>query len=238
MWAAIPSPPDEFFHEPATFDLTAEEAHFVAGRIRVSHPDSLLADAASDPGAADTADWPWETSLTVISPAAAESVRHAHNVSELTLGPQLVYNLLLARRARVDLDRHTETLEDDLIAQLELWSEKIAYRRDELLDWVDDLDEFWRFLELDGPVRPGTKSFITNMMVEAARDPYGLASNAGVADQITLRERRLKGARARLTNRAALEAWNGQTFGGQLDFRWGVARNYLADLASALRAPD
>ena len=43
----------------------------------------------------------------------------------------------------------------------------------------------------------------------------------------------LKGKRARLANRGALENWNRQPVGGQLDYRWQVTKSYLADIAAA-----
>jgi hypothetical protein len=44
----------------------------------------------------------------------------------------------------------------------------------------------------------------------------------------------LKGKRARLANRAALENWNQQPVGGQFDYRWPITQSYLADLAASM----
>lgn len=46
----------------------------------------------------------------------------------------------------------------------------------------------------------------------------------------------MKGKRARLAHRAALENWNQTAAGGQFGYRWSIARNYLAEIAGALGA--
>lgn len=56
-------------------------------------------------------------------------------------------------------------------------------------------------------------------------------------DLVIQRERRLKAGRARLVNRAAREAWKGESGTGRLDYRWGVTRRLLDDLLSALPDP-
>ena len=64
-------------------------------------------------------------------------------------------------------------------------------------------------------------------------DPSGFPSNESLHAQIRNREIDLKGKRARLGHRSALENWNGAPFGGQLDYRWPIARSYLTDIATA-----
>jgi hypothetical protein len=47
------------------------------------------------------------------------------------------------------------------------------------------------------------------------------------------RELQLKSKRAPLTQRSALENWNGAAFGGQFAYRWGTVKSYLADFHAA-----
>jgi hypothetical protein len=65
-------------------------------------------------------------------------------------------------------------------------------------------------------------------------DPVRFVEDSSLHSEIARRELRLKTSRAMLTHRSALENWNQAPFGGQLNYRWPVARSYLTDIAAAL----
>jgi hypothetical protein len=52
-------------------------------------------------------------------------------------------------------------------------------------------------------------------------------------DLIARRERKLKGALARLSNPRARELWNGSSGLGRLDYRWANAQVMLNDMLRA-----
>ena len=111
MWTALPQPPDDFLNGDLTFDLREEEAHVLVDHIRRRHPGTLLATLCEMPAAAEAANYPWELPINRLPDHLVELLRHAQCFSELTLGPQLVYNVLLARKGREEFGWETHELE-------------------------------------------------------------------------------------------------------------------------------
>ena len=231
-WAQLPEAPDGFMIEDADFDLTTAEAEFLLDHVRQRHPDSLIARYAGS-GVDVNVDYPWNLPRGPATPRLLEVLRHAENFSELTTGPQYVYNLLLAREAQERLGRNTDQLIDAQSELLQDWADAIAQRGDELAEWVDNLDELWLMVGGD-EIHPRTKEFVGDMLRRAMTNPSGLAKDRYVATRIGERESHLKGKRARLANRSALENWNGAPFGGPFVYRWGTVVSYLADLNDAI----
>ena len=234
MWAAIPAPPKNFPYRSSeiTFELEPDEAQVLTEGIRRRHPDSLVAVLSAMPGQTVDVDFPWQLPTDRLPHRLVEVLRHARCFSELTLGPGLVYNVLLAREARTELGLDTEQLEDDQLARLDEWHHLVNRRRAELHTWVVDLPEFWQLLS-GHRIRPTTQHFWTDMVQRAVDDPPRFAEDREVHRSIRGRERQLKSKRARLSHRSALQDWNQQPFGGQLDYRWPITRQYLRDLGAA-----
>ncbi|MCY4423666.1 MAG: DUF6361 family protein [Acidimicrobiaceae bacterium] len=245
MWAAgISEPPEPFLwpmRQPSPqpedgidFDLLPDEARFLTERIRHSQSDSLLAVLSARPGLSlDGIDYPWLVPEPELLPSRlAEVLHHARCFSELTLGPQLVYNLLLAREANQEFRWDTKELEDDQLGRLEGWSRLIRSRQGVLDQWADHPEEFWQILAGYG-ISGTTRHFWNDSIQRAMGDPEGFAKDPMVHSLIRERERRLKSKRARLSYRAALENWHQAPVGGQLDYRWGITKTYLRDLAAA-----
>lgn len=234
MWALLPDAPAGFLSEELSFELSSSEATTLVEHLRYHHPTSLLAVSTSFPTDAAEAAWPWDIPAVRLKGDLKEVLRHARCLSELTAGPQHVYNLLLARRAASELAWDTSDLEDRIIEKLENWALLVDDRHSELQAWVDDLPAFWAFLSPQARITEPTSRFIEQMVRSAAADPRVFAEDVGVHALIGDREIRLKAQRARLGSRTALENWNQQEFGGQLIYRWGTCRSYLADLGAAL----
>ncbi len=232
MWPVDPPVPDDFLQRDITFELDPEEARFLADCIRKHHPDSLLAVLCGTPDLAGGVDYPWDLPTYVLPAALVETLRHARCFSELTVGPQLVYNILVARRARDELHWDTDDLEEDQCSRLDKWSRLIGDRYDDLNSWVTDLSEFWHALAAHR-VGPSTRDFVRKVVKSAVTDPVRFGDDPMVRRHIREREERLKKKRARLTHRAALENWNKEPVGGQLNYRWPVTQSYLADIAAA-----
>lgn len=236
MWAPVPGPPDGFLAGDIAFDLAADEAVFLVDQIRRTCAGSVLAEACRFPGEAADADLPWDLPAHRVSPSLVETLHHARCVSELTLGAQHVYNLLLARRAAAELGWEVSGVTDAVEADLAEWVASIEERSDVLRAWVEDLEGFWGHLARFGSVPAATVAFVSEMVRRASADPEEFIVDPVAHQWIRDREIRLKGTRARLGPRAALETWNQARFGGPLVYRWPIARSYLRDLAGALEA--
>jgi hypothetical protein len=234
MWAPLPDPPEGFLSSEVDFDLTAEEALLLVEHIRHHHPQSLLAEACRFPGEAAQAVWPWDLPIDRLSSRLRESLHHARCMSELTLGAQHLYNLLLARRASSELGWDTSGVTSRVEADLAEWVKLVESRRSDLDGWVDGLDDFWAHLADFDTIPSATVAFVTDLVTRAAADPMAFIEDPHAHRAIRDREVRLKGPRARLGPRAALEIWNQARFGGPLIYRWPTARSYLADLDAAL----
>ena len=232
MWAALPPAPDDFLEAETTFDLSPEEAQVLVDHIRRHQPGSLLAVLCETPEAAKGTDYPWDLTTDTMPPKLVDVLSHARNFSELSAGPQHLYNVLLARRARAELDTETDELETRELDRLEAWSERMGERLDDVRSWVADMPAFWALLN-EHDVSVGAQEFVNAMAERVATDPDGFANDSEVHHRIANRELRLKSKRARLTHRSALEQWNGVGVGGQFDFRWGVTRSYMNDVAAA-----
>ena len=236
MWAPLPPPPEDFLRDPIGFELRSGEAAALVDGIRRTHPETLLASLCSEPDIAAECTYPWDVPKRDWPGEVAETLRHAHCFSELTAGPQYTYNILVARRAREELRRDTDQVEQSQLSQLQDWVELVESRRPELRSWVDDLSAFWELVDRHrrSPVNHGTRSFITDVVKMAVDNPAGFKDNRNFHEEIRLREIQLKGKRARLGSRAALENWNREPVGGQHNYRWSVAQGYLGEIATAL----
>ena len=232
MWAAISPPPEGFLQSDVTFDLGPDEAQVLVDHIQWHHKGTLLAVMCGIADASTDVDYPWDLPTDGLPDQLVEVLRHARCFSELTVGPQHVYNMLLARKAREEFGWDTGELEGRELAHLNDWVHLIAERYEELRSWVNDLPEFWSFLAEHG-VSGGTQEFITLMVARAVDDPAAFAKDKAIHGRIRDREIRLKSKRARLAHRAALENWNQAPVGGQLNYRWPITKSYLADIAAA-----
>ena len=233
MWAPIPPPPDDFLKSEITLDLRRDEAQVLVDYIRRNHPGTLLAVLCGTPAVAEDADFPWEVPTDGMPDDLVELLRHARCFSELTLGPQLVYNVLLARKAREEFSWDTHELEEQQLRHLNSWTQLLADRREELRSWVEDLPEFWDVLAVHG-IGGTTQDFVNSVVRRAVDDPDGFAKDPAIHRRIVNREIQLKSKRARLAHRTALENWGQAAGGGQLSYRWSITKSYLADIEKAL----
>lgn len=235
MWAPVPPAPEGFLAGDIDFELRADEAQILIDCIRRSCPGTLLADLCGAPSIAEGAGFPWDVPTDRLNGQVVEVLRHARCFSELTLGPQLVYNVLVARRAREELNWDTGELEKGQLGRLGEWAGMIDGRREELCAWVKDLLAFWHVV---GSHRIGgaTQDFVSFVAGRAVGDPAGFAEDPAVHERIARRELHLKSRRARLTHRDALENWGHYASGGQFTYRWAITRSHLADIAAALGA--
>lgn len=234
LWdPALPEPPEDWL-SGTTFALTQEEAQYLAHRLEMVAPRSLLAHLINqrrDPGAAEFA---WEHLQPDQLPAAlGEELLHARNFSDIMWGASLLYNLMLAE------EKGQQEWGQGYGSLLDHWWDGLQSRADELKAW--DQSRFWALLagwqaRVPHPCRHFVEAWIT------------AASRAGRLEDMTAaqyrnlicaRERALKGSRARLGNPAALQYWQGASGTVQLDYRWkSPVRGMLVDLVQGIEEGD
>jgi hypothetical protein len=234
MWATMPKPPPDFLEAELTFDLRPEESQLLVDHIRQRHPGTLLAVMCGQPELVIDTGLPWDLPVAGLPQRLVEVLRHARCFSELTIGPQHTYNVLLARKARDELGWDTSELEARELGHLDDWVTLIGERHEELRAWADNLPGFWAFLAGFDSVSTATQEFVDVMVTRSMTNPAGFVDDPVVHGRIRDREIRLKANRARLAHRSALESWNQTPFGGQLNYRWPITRSYLTDIAAGL----
>lgn len=236
LWhATLPEPPTEFFSfREATFELTREEAEWLAERIVQRVPDSMLGYMVLHRlRPAVNARAPWEDpAVASLSDELRLVVEHARHFSQAIYGAVLLYNLLLARRA-ARLGFASGELVDAYEGELDDWWREIesdaAFHR-----W--DRDDFWRtVVSVHGRVPMPTVAWVDEWL-DRVQD--GSAARSVADPQLHRlvhdRERRLKGAKARLINDRLLANWRGASGTGRLVYRWGTVHTQLTDLFEGL----
>jgi len=236
IWNDMPKAPKNFLEGGIKFELTTEEAEFIRDRIRQSKPKSLLAFLCFTPALAKGTKFPWEIDQNSLPADLKKLLLDARNISELTHGPQLVYNLLVARRAGTELGRDVA---DDVAYQLEelnKWADTISARHDELVEWAKELNVLWLELGAGANISKRASEFVAKMIHLILENPHKFAEDPIVQKLVQHREIELKNNRSRFRNPEALKEWKSPGFGGQLSYRWRIAESYLSDLADALES--
>jgi hypothetical protein len=221
---------------PGGFALTAEEAIWLAERMRTAAPGSMLAGllAAETPVDVHSAA-PWDGPASRGLPEdATEVLEHAERFSLAMLGAALLYNLLLG-----------EQYEQAGLTRVE---EPVAWYRDQLDEWAAECRgadfDVWdraRFWELVCGVNPRIGA-LTRAFVDRWLDAVVTGQVAGAADDgelralVRARERVQKRGQARLTNSNLLTTWSGASGSGRLDYRWTTVRRLVADIQEGLGA--
>lgn len=223
--AGMPAPPDNF---PAqcNFKLRPVEAEYLRERIMTRQPGSLLAFMVDRGLPKVQPMFPWEHPQLAALPAAnREQLVHAQNFSEVIHGASLLYNLMLAEKAK-----RAELVEQYRV-ELKDWSTALKQRAAELVKW--DRARFWQISQSSGArIAPGTRFFINEWWDIALQWPNSTTKSwmQRTGDRIVKREVQLKGELARLVSLDALRLWNGAAGTGRLDFRWSQANIIINDI--------
>lgn len=232
-WAANLPAPEEDFLTQTTFRLRAEEGDFLRDRLRLAAPGTLYCDLAEARDEADCdAIWshPGRAGFSAQNRAL---VAQAERFSRLMQGAALLYNLCLAERARALHGSDAgegEARVEEYRTRLEAWRKELD--QGIAIDW--DLDALWALCArtIHGVSAP-TRQFVESWRDLVLRGAVASGGSAEARRLIETRERRLKGAKARLGNDAALARWGGASGVQALTFRWHDTRAHLKDLADA-----
>lgn len=234
----LPKPPPEFFQmDKTSFDMAPEEAEWLAERIAAGADDTLikwLVTARAQLSSASEA--PWEDPATAEAPDGIKHVVQNAKLFSLAMhGAALLYNLLIAERAKAeDVDPAGERLTHYRDALVE-WAERVNGLAGELARWRHS--DFWALVRGSNPRVPLlTQNFVERWIELATRDPEGIGENGQLRRLVSARERLLKGSQSRLTNDLLLHEWSGGSGVGRLTFRWSQVKVLLGDITDGRSA--
>lgn len=233
LWVqSLPERPADLY-EATSFSLTTEEADFLRDRIATRAHRSLFAELA---GTEETfqEDWVWKITNKAISKENREILRHAERFSTMMYGASLLYNLMLAERAkdRPKAKMHPEAarLSEDYEDGIRRWSDEMKSLAFD--DW--DLRELFDLVgRTSYRLHERSRSFVSDWATIAIPNAQSIARLPEARDLLRRRERSLKGPKARLSENAPLDRWSGASGNYRLGFRWNMARSYLGELADA-----
>lgn len=223
--ANLPTPPDGFPNE-ASMALRPDDATYLAERILVTCPGTLLAHLVEEPKIGDQRDFVWtHPAVRHAPPAVQEMVEQARRFSELMRGSALLYNRLIAE------ERKADAVVDDYDRDLSTWAAGISE-----IPW--DGGAFWEQVErATSRVGQRTRAFVNEWTALATTlGAAPIQSLPAASDLIRRRERDVKRHQVRLGRPEAL--WGGNAGTGQLDFRWSTAWRLLHDITEGRRAAD
>jgi hypothetical protein len=224
----MPAPP-EGFPEGITFRLSLAEAAYIQDRLAAACPASLISHLALH-GKTSSVWYPWfHPDLGSATRELRAHLDLARRFSAVMHGASLLYNLMLAeisgRDDAADLAEGYRTRIDD-------WA--ISDERDDLGGWK--VAEVWTFVaESDAVIPRPTQRFVEEWMARLSEiGPDAVAGDALCRRLVQERERRLKGARSRFSNKNALAVWGGKSGSARLDYRWKTVQRLLNDLHESL----
>lgn len=235
VWSSsMPPPPVGFPNEAGGgFDLTADEADWLAGRIVTSCDGTLLAHLVEHRPQPDSPN-PWSDPATLSAPQDVRAtIEHARVFSQLIHGASLLYNLLLAERYVDEGFDRTSDRREHYRQALGTWEATRDASRYALGQWR--FDEFRGFVSgLNPAISVRTWAFLRSWAEMAAPGMTGLADSLEARDFIRQREETHKRGQSRLRNRGLLSGWAGASGAGEITFRWGAVRRILLDLHDGL----
>ena len=222
----LPPAPAGFPYE-ASFRLNRVQAEYLTDRIMHQCKDSLLAYLVSNEDQSNSK-YIWEhPELSRFPEALQDRINHARNFSLAINGAALLYNLLLAEQ------RNSDELVERYKQKLEQWVKTMAA----INYWSWNQMKFWELVDEAGRIPVPTRRFVSDWLRLACRPTrwHRVADNKDARALIALRERRLKGNRARLENRRALELWTGAAGTSVLSYRWPVAQRMVNDILDGVQ---
>ena len=229
---SMPRPPEDFFAlTSCDFALTRQEAEWLAERICLAAPHTLLEYLVGKGNRRpDITQFAWDDAeVNAATDQVRDAVNEARRFAAAMHGAALLYNVLLAERAeQLNLSQH-EGRRDLFAGLLDRWRDEVAEHG--LREW--DLNQLWAMVARQGkPVSPLTGAFVADW-ISLVRGPSGteLAADQTARRLIRDREIRQKRGQARLTNDRLMRQWGGASGSGRLNFRWPVVARLLNDIA-------
>ena len=217
------------------FALTWAEADYLRERIVTQQSGTLLAEFVSHRASVARVPYPWDHPAWPDLPQRMRSeLADARRFSLLAEGAYLLYNLVLAEAAVAAGMTAREGYPERYRTSFARWSDEMTAEAELFADWeVVDLWETTADFGAAIPLR--TRRFVERWAGLALGPRDTLADDPVARRLIADREHELKRSLARLQSRRALENWGGASSLGRLDYRWGNARQLIADIKAGLR---
>jgi len=234
--SSVPERPDGF-PSKASLNLTKDEAAYLYERITTRLQGTLLAFLIDRKKVIPESSFPWDMSYLTnlkLPRHLQEQLFHARNFSEAMYGSALLYNLMLAEKAknRGDQDQLVEYYKE----AFKKWSVSIKSIYADLKVW--ERNTFWTIVaSYNDRIPHKTKRFINTWldMVLVSDSVVNIAANDVARSLIRNREISLKATQARLDNTRALEQWSGYAGASQLNYRWQrPVRSIINDIVKGL----
>ena len=206
----MPEPPDDFFAlTGCDFALTPQEAEWLAERICLAAPDTLLEFLVGKANRRpEIAQFAWDDAeVNAATGQVRDAVNEARRFALAMHGAALLYNVLLGERTEELGLSHHEGRRDHFADLLNRWSEEVE--ASDLGGW--NLEGPWALVARQGkPVSSLTRAFVTEW-VGLIRGPseLELADHETARRLIREREIRQKRGQARLTNDRLMRQWGG-----------------------------
>jgi hypothetical protein len=240
LWhPTLPPPPKGFFEfSSMTFQLSTAEASWLAERIADSVGESMLGQLVLRRLRPDTGSAPWGNQfVSELSGDVQEALEHARLFALAMHGAALVYNLLVARRARVLNLEGAEAWIESYVTRLDEWA-KECVRETAWSRW--DRQEFWSLARSGNPnILEPTRRWVDSWLDLVVQGrTIGAASDQGIWAMVGGRERSIKRNKSRLANDRLLAMWRGASGTAILDYRWSSVRPQVIDLLDGLEAGD
>jgi hypothetical protein len=220
--------PPRDFPSGCSFALQANEAAYLADRIRASCPGTLLATLIGLRTITDGISFVWDhPRQSEFTESQSLALAHARNFSEIMHGAELVYHWILS----VQTGRNTQGI-TELYAQ---WNEDFEQREGILRTW--SREEFWSTVEkAGGRVALPTRKFVGQWWdLCLSVDRTRLYELPAAVELIRQREKQLKRQLARIDNPRAAEIWSGTSGLGRLNYRWGITQRLVNDIVRGLK---
>jgi hypothetical protein len=231
-WRGSLPPAPQGFPNGVSFRFESGESEYIAERIAMTVPGTLLALLLEERVDVAGIEHPWDLAAVLKLPAnIQEQLAHASRFSALINGAPLLYNLMLAEKSsRADKDE----LREDFEERLSEWAREIEGRSSEL--GRCDRATFWDLVAEAGTrTPPPTRHFIERWLdLTIEGDPGRIANDRAARRLIGERERAVKRGRARLHNPQALALWGGDSGTARLVYRWPNARTIVRDVVAGL----
>lgn len=230
----LPSPPEGLLDE-TDFELRPEEATFLNDQLQELHERSMTARALGDDPLVLSAEHVWEEEELIgrLDQEDQLAVEFAHAFSFAVKGSQLMYRLLLAEA------REHATEEDEFVSKLEAWTSGVgdSRGRELLVNWPKRSDQFWVMVRKGNPnINDRTVTFIDTWIELSTKGRPDFFADRATRELIKDREWALKRGLAKLSNKKALDSVGTGMGTGGLDYRWGQAKQVIADIADGLGA--
>jgi hypothetical protein len=241
----LPPPPTEFPGDKLSILPRKDEARYLLDRIQRltvtvnqatgEQASTLLAAMAAD-HKTGTAPTIFDVDCSLLEPHTARVVRQAQGFSTVMQGARLLYNRMLFEKFE-DADLGQAPRSIDKLTDLEdRWVEIMTTDRDQWEQWRTGLDDIFLTLRRAGlRISPSAQRFVRDWADIAVDSPQVALESDACRSAVQLREGSIKRrGMARLSERAALERWQGTLFGtGYMDFRFHIARRQLTDCRKA-----